>query len=95
MKSNSCACYGSNDIHECYCNLKRNNMKQTAVEWLQAEIDNKDIGEIPMWAYEFIEQAKEMERQQIIDAYSNNGWNDQDQKANAEQYYNETYNKTI
>jgi len=24
---NSCACYGSNDIHECYCNLKNNNMK--------------------------------------------------------------------
>jgi len=26
MKPNSCACYGSNDIHECYCNLKKNNM---------------------------------------------------------------------
>ncbi len=23
-------------------------MKQTAVEWLQVEIDNKDMGEIPM-----------------------------------------------
>ena len=31
---------------------------KTAVEWLQAEIDNKDMGEIPMWIYEFIEQAK-------------------------------------
>ena len=27
MKPNSCACYGSNDIHECFCNLKNNNMK--------------------------------------------------------------------
>ena len=27
MKPNSCACYGSNDIHECYCNLNNNNMK--------------------------------------------------------------------
>ena len=38
---------------------------KTAVEWLQAEIDNKDMGEIPMWIYEFIEQAKEMEKQQM------------------------------
>jgi hypothetical protein len=27
MKPNSCACYGSNDIHECFCNLNKNNMK--------------------------------------------------------------------
>ena len=38
--------------------------KLTAVEWLQAEIDNKDMGEIPMWIYEFIEQAKAMEKEQ-------------------------------
>ena len=31
MKSNSCACYGSNQIHECYCNLN-NNMKQETLE---------------------------------------------------------------
>jgi hypothetical protein len=31
MKPNSCACYGSNDIHECYCNLKNNNMKNIHV----------------------------------------------------------------
>jgi hypothetical protein len=41
-------------------------MKQTAVEWLQLQIDNKDMGEIPMWVYEFIEQAKEMEKEQKI-----------------------------
>jgi hypothetical protein len=71
------------------------NKKQTAVEWLQAEIDNKDMGEIPMWVYEFIDQAKEIEKEQIIDAYSNNGWNEEDTRANAEQYYNETYKETI
>jgi hypothetical protein len=27
MEANSCACYGSNDIHECFCNLNKNNMK--------------------------------------------------------------------
>ena len=67
--------------------------KQTAVEWLQAEIDNKDMGEIPMWIYEFIEQAKAMEKEQIIQAYYQNGWNDNDNEHNAEQYYNETYKK--
>ena len=62
-------------------------MKQTAVEWLQAEIDNKDMGEIPMWIYEFIEQAKAMEKEQII-----NSWNDSHiSMMSAEQYYNETY----
>jgi len=38
MKPNSCACYGSNDIHECYCNLKNNNMKQETLE-LPVEIN--------------------------------------------------------
>lgn len=59
----------------------------TAVEWLQAEIDNKDMGEIPMWIYEFIEQAKAMEKEQIMEAY-NNG-----EDRSAELYYNETYGK--
>jgi len=46
------------------------NSKQTAVEWLQAEIDNKDMGEIPMWIYDFCQQAKEMEREQIESAFT-------------------------
>ena len=33
---------------------------QTAVEWLQLQIDNKDMGEIPMWVYELIDQALAM-----------------------------------
>ena len=67
------------------------NKKQTAVEWLAEQIDNKDMGEIPMWIYDFIEQAKEMERQHIKDAYVDglnahrtNFWNNS-------QDYKETY----
>jgi hypothetical protein len=41
-------------------------MKQTAVEWLQFQIDNKDMGEIPMWIYDFCQQAKEIEKEQIF-----------------------------
>jgi hypothetical protein len=79
--------------------IKENNKQVTAVEWLQSEIDNKDMGEIPMWVYEFIEQAKAMEKEQII--YSNyNGQSigkkliDIDvhqMKIKAEQYYNEQF----
>jgi len=41
-------------------------MTQTAVQWLYEQIDNKDMGEIPMWIYNFIEQAKEMEKERMI-----------------------------
>jgi hypothetical protein len=40
----------------------------TAVEWLIQQIDNKDMGEIPTWVYDLCYDAKEMEKQQIIDA---------------------------
>ena len=45
------------------------NKEQTAVEWLIEQIDNKDMGEIPLWIYNFCEQAKEMELQQLDDYY--------------------------
>jgi len=40
----------------------------TAIEWLIEQIDNKDMGEIPIWIYDFCYDALEMEKQQIIDA---------------------------
>jgi hypothetical protein len=64
-------------------------MKQTAVMWLLQEL--KKVNYHPTEA--MIMYAKKLEKQQIIDAYSNNGWNDQDERADAEQYYNETYSK--
>ena len=69
---------------------------KTAVEWLQSEIDNKDMGEIPMWIYEFIEQAKEMEKEQIIKAY----WSSYKEgqysgDKTADEYYNETYKSEL
>jgi hypothetical protein len=62
-------------------------MKQTAVEWLYSE-----------WAkngtifLEDLEQAKEMEKEQMMDAF-NDGINDECIGGNKspEQYYNETY----
>jgi hypothetical protein len=67
-------------------------MKQTAVEWLVEQITNGDIS-----ARQAIQQAKEMEREQILESYKhgqNNGYMYRDGNSNiiqAEQYYNETY----
>ena len=70
-------------------------MKQTAIEWL---IENSHI--IPkneLYKRELINQAKEMEKQQIVDAniagmefiaVDPNHYNN-----DAQQYYNETFNK--
>jgi hypothetical protein len=71
---------------------KRQTMKQTAVEWLENEL--KKIPFIkPQDAFE---QAKEMEKQQIIDAFENGEDNiDSDgcsiDRNGAEQYYKQKY----
>lgn len=72
-------------------------MKQTAVEWLQDKLNNVkptqfcSIETIKEW----VEQAKEMERQQIIDAFESGvydgGENVSQYNMNSEQYYNETF----
>ena len=58
-------------------------MKQTAVEWLCEQYHLKQDIEI-------VKQAKEMEKQQIIDAYDVQ-WVDIIE--NGEDYYNETFKK--
>jgi hypothetical protein len=64
--------------------------KQTAVEWLVEQLA-PSVSLQQKYIDELLEQAKAMEKEQIIDAYSNNGWNDEDQRANAELYYNEQF----
>ena len=67
--------------------MKKNNNSVTAVEWFEQQLYNLDI-EIP---FSIIEQAKEMEKQQIIDAYEN-GYSDSDNTfALNPDYYNETF----
>ena len=71
-------------------------MKQTAVEWLVSELKKYDsaglkdqsnyVIEMPTYILtELEEQAKEMEKQQIIDAYYKVSMN------TGEQYYNEEF----
>jgi hypothetical protein len=61
-------------------------MKQTAVEWLVSQLNKQGFAQVV--TDEEIEQAKEMEKQQIIDAFTNG---DNYNFANGEQYYNETF----
>jgi hypothetical protein len=75
--------------------------KQTAVEWLIEKIQLTDTiidnGEssyvilFPNLKLKDIEQAKAMEKEQIIDAYAIGKYLNQDDKTFAEQYYTQTF----
>ena len=78
--------------------------EQTAVEWLEFEINRRGPKEDnpPQWLKELYEQAKAMEKQQIEETFSNARKNKSDcqiwncegsQKTyeTFEQYYNETF----
>lgn len=69
-------------------------MKQTAVEWLEKEFVKLEstIG-VHGVMYEIIEQAKEMEKEQIIDAYAQGFIESEVMDKGAEQYYKETFKK--
>ncbi len=68
---------------------------KTAVEWLQKQLEcfgNKH--ELQMsWATvdELLEQAKEMEKEQITDSYIMGSYDMAEKKFRPEQYYNETF----
>ena len=71
-------------------------MKQTAVEWLVEEFKEKLTGNnLPNWVLDVIEQAKEMEKQQIGTAYVYGSAYGIDLKNgfSPNNYYNETFNK--
>jgi hypothetical protein len=70
-------------------------MKQTAVEWLEEII----YGDKEFSLSEVFEQAKEMEKQQIIESYCQGCFDiTQDEyifpRETSEDYYNETHNNT-
>ena len=73
-------------------------MKQTAIEWLYYQLNDYDFTDlknndyyefkIPVYVLkEKIEQAKEIEKQQILEAYETSHIS----MMTSEQYYNETY----
>ena len=75
--------------------------KQTAVTWLISELNTwqaiagDDTNQVLDIVRKLVEKAKEMEKQQIINAH-HEGFLDAygvNEKRTAEQYYNETYGK--
>lgn len=61
-------------------------MKQSSVEWLVEQYTNENYG------IEVYEQAKEMHKAEIFDAYIC-GEHQQGFQGEAEQYYNDTFTK--
>jgi hypothetical protein len=64
-------------------------MKQTAVEWLVEKMRQPNWMSIP--TTEWIKQAKEMEKEQIIEAYNTSFLLRDKPYSTAEKYYKETY----
>ena len=73
--------------------FKKQTMKQTAIEFLISKIESNSNPSLTQEELkESIQQAKEMEKQQIIDAYNEADTFPQSYH-NAENYYNETFKK--
>jgi hypothetical protein len=79
-----------------------NNKQQTAVEWLVEQFENhratffklndKEERVITLAGRDVVEQAKKMEKEQMIDAASDHCYPTCEMaRTDAEQYYNETY----
>lgn len=83
----------SEDDNEVLIEIKnriKKGMKQTAVEWLEEKLIKAGL-QFTKGGSLVIEQAKEMEKQQIIDAYK---FGVQDEYViGSEQYYKETFNR--
>ena len=65
-------------------------MKQTAVEWFQEQIIKIVNGTCELSEIQIFEQAKVMEKEQIINAYDT-GEYDCGCNGDSEQYYNKTF----
>jgi hypothetical protein len=68
--------------------------QQTAVEWLVEEINKHKAWADPSQLEPLIEQAKQMEKQQLIETWKHGNLPTfLGRVLTAEQYYNKTYNK--
>ena len=67
-------------------------MKQTSVEWLATQLE-KYYGTHNIKDTTAFDRSKEMEKQQIIDAYAQGFIESENMDRGAEQYYNDTFNK--
>jgi len=66
-----------------------NNTKQTAVEWLFHQLWDEPKDKFTWYA--ILKQAKEIEKQQIVDANEDASTNELGEFLTGEQYYNKEY----
>jgi predicted nuclease with TOPRIM domain len=66
-------------------------MKQTAVEWFEDQVGHNSLMGLKEWD-EIFEKAKEMEKEQIVKAYTDSLEFTPENISKGEQYYNENYN---
>jgi hypothetical protein len=66
-------------------------MKQTAVQWLFEQYFGVKWDYMPNKRPTIFEEAKEMEKEQIKDAYESGVWDVGCRNADSKKYYNETY----
>jgi hypothetical protein len=59
--------------------------KKTAVDWLVEQYTQGN------YSWEAYEQAKEMEKEQIVEAYESGVWDVGCRNSDSKKYYNETY----
>jgi plastocyanin domain-containing protein len=64
---------------------------QTSIEWIEDKINNYDFNQGMAQMRKYILQAKQMEREQIIDAHNKGIWPEPKVFDDGEEYYNETY----
>jgi hypothetical protein len=65
-------------------------MKQTAVDWLVDQIENFNCMKLGLIPSDIIEEAKQMEKEQIQDAFTE-GEHQQGFQVESELYYYKTY----
>ena len=66
-------------------------MKQTAVDWLFTQL--WDTPKDKLTWYKIAGDAKDMEKEQIIDAYLSGKWDANFRSIDSNQFYQETYEK--
>ena len=65
-------------------------MKQTSVEWLQAEFNKWAEGRVFI-PQDLLEEAKRLEKEHIMNAHTE-GYSNYDSEMTSIEYYNQTYN---
>jgi hypothetical protein len=66
-------------------------MRQTAIDWLEQKLNNEEIIIYHKLFNYWIKQAKEMEREQIVDAYFKGSQSENAKDKNPEFFYTINY----